>query len=305
MSAKQDFLEADAKLQSVITDEQARYFLDNGYLIIRNALMGEELRLLQEQTLQIIENGLAGQTEAGDYLYRIRANGDKVYWRTEFIIDKCEAAKVLLGHPFILRTVEKLQGPNLIPTWDSLVVKAPGNAASVPWHRDAAMPDGCLDPRPIFNVDFYLDDADEGSCLWVIPGSQHWESAEADERCSRPGFETNDAVPVPLKAGDVIFYNIQLLHGSPEGEGNALRRTVYYEFRPGEIETGFGPHTTDYLPIKQRILRDCINRREHCGYTEGEQAFEYHPTGAYAFSESEEDVPPAYRVPHENYWRKI
>lgn len=295
-------MEADANLQQVITDEQARFFLNNGYLVIRNVVRGEELRRLQEQTLQIVEKGLSGHTDDSDYLYRIRANGEKVYWRTEYVIDKCEANKVLLGHPFILHTVEKLQGSNFIPTWDSLVVKAPNNAASVPWHRDAAVPEGCQDPRPIFNVDFYLDDADEKSCLWVIPGSQDWAASDAEERCSRPDFVTSDAIPVPMKAGDVILHNIQLLHGSPEGEGNAMRRTVYYEFRAGEIEDEYGPHTLEYLPIKQRILQDCIIRRQQCGYTEGEQAYEYKPTGKFASSDHE--APVSYRIPHQNYWRK-
>lgn len=294
--------EADASLQQVITDEQAQFFLDNGYLVIRNVVRKEELRRLQEQTLQIVEKGLAGQPEDSDYLYRIRTNGEKVYWRTEYIIDKCEANKVLLGHPFILQTVEKLQGANFIPTWDSLVVKAPNNAASVPWHRDAAVPVGCQDPRPIFNVDFYLDDADERSCLWVIPGSHSWPASEAQERCSRPGFEMGDAVPVPMKAGDVILHNIQLLHGSPEGEGNAMRRTVYYEFRAGEIEAQHGPHTMAYLPLKQRILQDCIIRRQQCDYIEGEKAFVYKPTGALPVSGNE--APESYRVLHEKYWRE-
>ncbi|WP_256865388.1 phytanoyl-CoA dioxygenase family protein [Paenibacillus sp. 32352] len=35
-----------------------------------------------------------------------------------------------------------------------------------------------------------------------------------------PGFGSADAVPVPMNADDVIFHNIQLLHGSPEGDGN-------------------------------------------------------------------------------------
>ncbi|WP_317618471.1 phytanoyl-CoA dioxygenase family protein [Paenibacillus sp. PL91] len=209
---------------------------------------------------------------------------------------------MLLGHPFILNTVEKLQGANFIPTWDSLVVKVPNNAASVPWHRDAAVPEDCQDSRPIFNVDFYLDNSDEHSCLWVIPGSQNWAASEAEERCSRPGFVTSDAVPVPMRAGDVILHNIQLLHGSPEGEGNALRRTVYYEFRAGEIEAEYGPHTLAYLPIKQRILQDCIIRRQQCGYAEGEQVYEYKPTGAFASYYHE--APLSYRIPHENYLRR-
>ncbi|OCT15593.1 phytanoyl-CoA dioxygenase [Paenibacillus pectinilyticus] len=292
--------EANASLQHEITDEQAQFFLDNGFLVIRNVVAHEELRLLQEQTMRVVEKGIAG-CEDEDYLYRIRSNGERKYWRTEYIIDKQEANKALLAHPFILRSVAKVQGENFIPTWDSLVVKIPNQAASVPWHRDALVPEGCSDPRPIFNVDFYLDDADLKSCLWVIPGSHHWSTEVAEERCARPGFEFSDAVPVPMKPGDVIFHNIQLLHGSPEGDGNALRRTVYYEFRPGEIEAAFGPHTLEYLALKQHLLVDCIEKRRGAGYTAGEAPYVYQPKGAFALGECQK--PKTYRYKHEAYWR--
>jgi phytanoyl-CoA hydroxylase len=292
--------EADALLQDEITQEQAQFFLDNGFLVIRNVVVGEELRLLQEQTMQAVDIGLAGTGDA-DYMYRVRKNGERKYWRTEFIIDKQEANKALLAHPFILRSVAKLQGVNLIPTWDSLVVKIPNQAASVPWHRDALVPEGCTDPRPIFNVDFYLDQADLKSCLWVIPGSNHWANDVADERIGRPGFDVSDAVPVPMNPGDVIFHNIQLLHGSPEGDGNALRRTVYYEFRPGEIEAEFGPHTLEYLALKQHMLVDCIEKRKKAAYTSRETPFEYQPQGAFALGVKQK--PLTYRYDHSDYWR--
>ncbi|SDM83119.1 Phytanoyl-CoA dioxygenase (PhyH) [Paenibacillus sp. yr247] len=292
--------EADALLQDVITNEQAQFFLDNGFLILRNVVVGEELRLLQEQTMKVVEVGIAGGGDE-DFLYRDRKNGDRVYWRTEYIINKQSVNKALLAHPFILRSVEKLQGKNFIPTWDSLVVKIPDQAASVPWHRDAAVPEGCTDPRPIFNVDFYLDAADLKSCLWVIPGSNHWDAAASVERCLLPGFDFTDAVPVPMNPGDVIFHNIQLLHGSPEGEGNALRRTVYYEFRPGEIEAEFGPHTLEYLALKQHMLVDCIQLRKQAAYTRGEKPFVYNPDGAFAIGEKQ--TPKTYRYPHNHYWR--
>lgn len=292
--------EADALLQDEITNEQAQFFLENGFLVIRNVVVGEELRLLQEQTMQAVEIGIAGSGDE-DYLYRVRKNGERKYWRTEYIIDKQEANKALLAHPFILRSVAKIQGVNFIPTWDSLVVKIPNQAASVPWHRDALVPDGCTDQRPIFNVDFYLDQADLKSCLWVIPGSNHWATDAAEERCAQPGFDVSDAVPVPMNPGDVIFHNIQLLHGSPEGDGNALRRTVYYEFRPGEIEAEFGPHTLEYLALKQHMLVDCIEKRKEAAYTAGETPYVYEPQGAFALGPKQ--APKTYRYAHGDYWR--
>lgn len=298
---KNQIFEADALLQDVISNDQAQFFLDNGFLVIRNVVVREELRLLQEQTMGVVEAGMSGDGDE-DFRYRVRENGERVYWRTEYIINKLEANRALLAHPFILRSVEKLQGPNFIPTWDSLVVKVPDQAASVPWHRDASVPTGCTHTQPIFNVDFYLDAADLKSCLWVIPGSNHWEAAAADERCSRPGFDFTDAVPVPMNPGDVIFHNIQLLHGSPEGEGNALRRTVYYEFRAGEIEAEFGPHTLEYLALKQHMLVECIGLRKQTAYTTSEQHFDYRPGGAFAIGEKQ--TPKTYRYPHHNYWRQ-
>lgn len=292
---------ADASKQEVITDDQARFFIENGFLVIRNVINGDELQNLQEGTIQLVNKGLAGDPDDPDYFYRERQSGERVYWRTEYVIDKLDACKVLLGHPFILRTVEKLQGRNLIPTWDSLVVKAPGNAAPVSWHRDASVPIGCTDPRPIFNVDFYLDSADEKSCLWVIPGSNHWDAEKARERCSIPGFDFEGAVPVPMNAGDVILHNIQLLHGSPEGDGNLLRRTIYYEFRPAEIEYEFGPHTVEYLTLKQHVLFDCLEMRKKTSYAAGEKPFDYKPEGAFSIREPKR--PSSYRFPHSFYWR--
>ncbi|MBO7744827.1 phytanoyl-CoA dioxygenase family protein [Paenibacillus sp. MWE-103] len=294
---------ADARKQEAITDEQAQYFLDNGFLVVRGVLAGEELALVQREMQRLYEKGAAGVENDPDYMYGTGVkSGQPVLRRIEYVIDKSDPMKALLGHPFILRSVEKLQGRNLIATWDSMVLKAPDEGVIVPWHRDAAVPDGCADPRPIFNVDFYLDEADLKTCLWVIPGSNKWTKAEADARCNQPGFSTDDAIPVPMQPGDVIFHNIEVLHGSPSGDGNPLRRTVYYEFRPGEIEAEFGPHTLEYLSLKQQVLLDCIERRKAAPYAQGETPFLYRPNGAFAVHAARR--PEQYRYGHEHYWRR-
>lgn len=292
----------DARVLDCITDEQAQFFLDNGFLVVRNVLAGEELELVQSEMEKLYDKGAAGVEGDPDYMYGKGAkSGRRILRRIEYVIDKSDPMKALLGHPFILRSVEKLQGPNFIPTWDSMVLKAPDEGIIVPWHRDAAVPPGCTDPRPIFNVDFYLDEADLKTCLWVIPGSNRWTAEAAAERCGRPGFTTEDAIPVPMQPGDVIFHNIVLLHGSPDGDGNALRRTVYYEFRPGEIEAEFGPHTLEYLSLKQHVLFDCIERRKQTQYGAVEKPFAYNPNGKFAVKEPKE--PYQYRYAHEHYWR--
>lgn len=292
----------DARKQNGITEEQAQFFLENGFLVIRNVIVGDELTEVQEAMRILYEKGIAGVDNDEDFMYgKGSKSGKPVLKRIEYVIDKSDVMKALLGHPFILNSVQRLQGNNFIATWDSMVLKAPNEGIVVPWHRDAAVPEGCTDTRPIFNVDFYLDEADRQTCLWVIPGSNRWSTEEAAERVNKPGFETDDAIPVPMSPGDVILHDIQVLHGSPAGDGNPLRRTIYYEFRPGEIEVEFGPHTREYLSLKQQVLLDCIKRRSQTNYGANETPFDYQPSGELAITEVK--APAQFRYPHSQYWR--
>ncbi|NMO94900.1 phytanoyl-CoA dioxygenase family protein [Paenibacillus lemnae] len=291
---------ADASKQNTLSDEQKQFFLDNGFLIIKNVLQNEELRIVQDEMQVLLEKGMKG-TDDSDYQYgKGSKTGANVLRRVEYVVDKSKPLRALMGHPFIMRSVEKIQGPSFIPTWDSMVIKMPDEGIIVPWHRDAELPEGCQDPRPIFNVDFYLDPADIKSCLWVIPGSNQWTVADSKARCEKEGFDTSDAIPVPLEAGDAILHDITVLHGSPAGDGNALRRTVYFEFRPGEIELEFGPHTPEYLALKQQMLMECLDIRKEAEYAKDEEHFEYRPEGKLAVTERVK--PETFRYPHEQYW---
>jgi ectoine hydroxylase-related dioxygenase (phytanoyl-CoA dioxygenase family) len=292
-----------------ITDAQAQRFREHGLLVIRNVLRGDELRAMREQTLPLVERATRGAPgEDPDFAYKAHEiTGERVPYRVEYVIDKTAAGKALLGHPFILRTVEKLQGPNFVPTWDAMVFKQEGAGVGIAWHRDAAT--SFVDPeRPIFNVDFYLDEADLTNCLWGIPGSQNWTEAKAQAAIDRlnagGGFGTDaNTVPLPMQPGDVILHNILAVHGSPPAQSK-LRRVVYYEFRPGEIERERGPHTPEYIPLKQRVLLACVRDRARAPYAVGETPFAYRPDPEFAPPPlGDDELLDTYRYPHQNYWR--
>jgi len=307
-SAKVPFPEIDARELDCITDEQARFFVDNGILVLRNVLGGAELEAMRHQTQELVDRAASGRVSDPDYAYKKHElSGAEVPFRVEYVIEKTAAGKALLGHPFILRSVEKLQGRNFIPTWDSMVFKLAGMGAAIPWHRDGG--EGCgATIAPLFNVDFYLDASDLSNCLWAILGSNKWAQSKADATVRRlnhaPGSFSTDpsCVPVLMNPGDVIFHNILVLHGSPAAKSN-LRRVVYYEFRPAEIEVEHGPHTKEYVPIKQKVLLACLRDRRKAEYAKGEKAFEYRPTGEFAVEALGDEPLKTYRYPHENFWR--
>ena len=300
------FPDIDAQQQDCITYEQAQFFRDNGLLLMRNVLVGDELAAVREQTMRLVDQAVAG-TDCPDTKYRNHElTGERVPFRVEYVIEKTTAGKSLLGHPFILRTVEKLQGRNFIPTWDSMVFKNQGSGAAIMWHRDGGA--NCVvSDKPIFNVDFYLDQADLSNCLWGLPGSNlwAWDQAEAEiKQRNTGGFNSDGAVPILMQPGDVLFHNILVLHGSPPTQNAPLRRVLYYEFRPGEVERELGPHRPEYIPVKQKVLLACLRDRAMSPYSHGETPFEYRP--GEAFSPPEFALGEAlrtYRYPHEDWWR--
>ncbi len=287
----------------VISDDKARFFHENGYLILRGVLRGEELRRLTIAMNELMGYGMAEVRDDPDYLYGAgHRTGRPVLNRIEYVVDKTDEAKVLLGHPFILRSVEKLMGPDLIPTWDSMVLKLPGEGIEVPWHRDAGAEQ--VGDRPIFNVDFYLDPADEDTCVWLIPGSHKWPAQSIEPVLRRKPFTTHGAVPALMAPGDVMFHDILVLHGSPPNASEKLRRVIYYEFRTAHVEAEIGPHVPEYIPLKQRVLRRCIEKRKACPYIPSDEVpFEYCPPAPWDSDPEGDGELSTYRFAHREFWR--
>lgn len=280
-----------------ITAEQAGFFEEHGYLILRGVLRRNELERLQTATAGLIEADAHGDP---DYFYGAgHKTGAPVLRRIEYVVDKSDECKALLGHPFILNSVRLLVGDDLLSTWDSMVIKQPGEGIVVPWHRDAGTE--FVGDKPIFNVDFYLDEADGDTCVYVIPGSHKWPPGRAaewlaerrDADHTREDFEATGAIAALMEPGDVLFHNILVLHGSPANAGGKLRRVVYYEFRTEHVERELGPHTAEYIPLKQGLLHACIARRVLV--EPQEEPFAYAaPAGV---------APTTYRYPHDRFWR--
>lgn len=311
--ASEVFPEIDAGRQLVISDEQAQFFRENGLLLIHNVFSPAELKAMQDATLPLYQRAVNEKPAEPDYCYaKHELTGEMTPYRIEYVIDKKETCKRLLGHPFILRSIEKLQGRNFIPTWDAMVFKKEGMGKAIPWHRDSAayQRDDVDNTVAAINVDFYLDASDMTNCLWGILGSNNWPAERAQETIQRlndaPGrFSTDEmCLPLPVGAGDVLFHSVLTLHGSPAAQSK-LRRVVYYEFRPGEVELAHGPHTPEYLPLKQKVLQAALRERRSASYASGERAFEYRPDGRFAVTPLGEDEAPAtFRYPHQEYWRK-
>lgn len=250
-----------------LSDDEVAAFARDGYLVLRDAVRAPLLEALRQDTAELVASAVGGPPEGsafpGDFAYGTGpGSGAQVLRRVEYVIDKLAACQALLVDEVLLAVVRQLQGVDAIPTWDSMVVKMPGDGVEVAWHRDDSDAKVAGGP-PIFNVDVYLDRADEHTALWVLPGSHTWSDhdawTEAFRRMEGGGFLTDGAIHVPMAPGDVLLHDIRVLHGSPPSIGGDLRRVVYYEFRPAATELAVGPHTAAYVDLKRAMLDACID----------------------------------------------
>lgn len=309
-----NIVEVDVRNQGQINEAQAEAFRTSGLLILRNVVRGEELAALQQETLPIIENAVHLCEELNEAppwpLHFILAmkhgqTGKLTPFRQEYPINRSEACRLLLAHPFILNSVQVLQGSDFTATWDSIVFKTPGHGAIIPWHRDGGIPEYA--PTPVFNVDFYLDASDLSNCVWGIPGTNTWGDADANAECRRrnavpSGFDCDGALPIPMNPGDVLFHDVRVLHGSPWAQSR-LRRVLYYEFRAADVILRNGLRTENYVMRKQLMLKSIIAERARHARGNGEIPCDYRPqVGAWNRLEIPKGWKPAtYQYTHEDY----
>ena len=89
-----------------------------------------------------------------------------------------------------------------------------------------------------------LDDCDEDNgCMQVIPGSHKWDTLCTIAADTKTSF-TDRGVPIPagattvsckMKAGDVLFFNGQLVHGSqPNVTTDRFRRALIAHYVQGD-----------------------------------------------------------------------
>jgi hypothetical protein len=243
-----------------LTPEQVQHFDDNGFLILRQWIPPELLRRLQAAGDAWIERGLrdaADDPNHADFGWKKGPNG-RTFFTVGYVHNMDQPASLeLLGSPQVLAVVESLTGPNFVPTYESMVFKMTGQGAPIHWHQDAVHPRRYR----IFNYDIYLDASRTGAgALKVVPKSQTGK-VDACDLDDNHGWNPPGAIEVEMAPGDVLLHDVMVVHGSEPVVGKALRRTLYYEFRPAEEIVEDGPWDRNWIDRRLRLIP--IGLRRH------------------------------------------
>jgi len=250
-------------------DEAAvNFYHENGFLVVEDALSRAELDEVLSETTEICR-GARGQI--GGLPTVTPAMTDEDVLRQVLCIHfphkLSEVMKSKLGHPTIVDVLTKCISPNVKCMQSMLFVKSSGKPGQA-WHQDEVyIP---TRDRSLTGGWIALDDATvENGCLWVIPGSHkrgimYFQEWHGDPRfdCAlearRFPWSNDDAVPVEVKAGSIVFFNGYLLHRSlPNYASGGYRRSLVNHYMSAESLLPWGTEKSDdYIAIQDS--RDVI-----------------------------------------------
>jgi len=164
---------------------------------------------------------------------------DKVIRKLEPISDLSPIFAQLAYDEKIVNPVSAIFGEPVELFEDKLNLKLPGGSPYA-WHQDWSC---CWRAHTdeLITCFIYLDDADEvNGCLQVIPGSHEGKQiypfkAGGHFEIDPAYIDKDKIVPVPLKAGEMIFFDSYLLHYSDLNRSNSPRRAIIYTYNPARL----------------------------------------------------------------------
>ncbi len=224
----------------------AEFYKENGYLIVRNAISTSEVREILNEATRIFR-GERG-TDIRNYAPPPPDEPDHEMLRRYLCIHfPHKLSNIIcnyLAHPAVVDVLTQVIGPNVKCMQSMLFTKAGGKPGQA-WHQDEDFIP--TRDRSLTGAWIALDDATvDNGCLWVIPGSHKhgilWPmEVQNDPRfdCAAESggfpFKDEDAIPVEVPAGSIVFFNGYLLHRSlPNYTENQFRRVLVNHYMSAE-----------------------------------------------------------------------
>ena len=248
----------------MLSDEQVRFYREQGYVQLRGAIPPDLLRALTDEVEHIAARApfLAehdddieldeGHTAASPRIQRLKAPHRKPFFRD------------WLQRSGILENAAQLIGPNMRLHSSKINMKAAGGGSPVNWHQDWGFYPHTNDD--ILAVGVLLDDVDaDNAPTMVLPGTH--TGPVYDHHTGAPhftgsvdlaanGFDAKDAVKLTGPAGSYSLHHVRLLHGSDWNRSGRQRRVLFYELTAADAWPLVGTYSpfTDLEEYNSRMV---------------------------------------------------
>jgi ectoine hydroxylase-related dioxygenase (phytanoyl-CoA dioxygenase family) len=226
-------------MRSSPDSEKIKFYQDNGYAVARRLFSSDECQTLRQHYMTLRER----ESASDDFGKVDPASSDplKRYPRMLQMHRRDPLSMKWMIDPRIDQWLTALVGQSPLAVQTMIYFKPPG-ARGQALHQDQfylrAKPGTC------HAAWLALDDCDEDNgCMTIVPGSHAWPVLCATAADTSVSF-TSVTVPLPpdakaepvvMKAGDVLFFNGQLVHGSgPNSTTDRFRRALIGHYIEGD-----------------------------------------------------------------------
>jgi ectoine hydroxylase-related dioxygenase (phytanoyl-CoA dioxygenase family) len=227
-----------------LSDDQASFFRENGYLAGLRILHDAEIDVLREELQDLINPGYPGNCLFYEFHSNESADPAKVVFHALGAWRIKPGFHDLLWHPAYLIPASQLLGGAVRFWHDQLFCKPAHHGGVVAWHQDYSY---WTRTTPLAHLTCWIgldDTTHDNGCVRYVPGSHLWpdlpitgltgdmdavQSVLTDEQKAR--FKP---VAIELKKGECTFHHPRMIHGSYGNTTASQRRaTVINVFRDG------------------------------------------------------------------------
>ena len=220
----------DKFVYRVLDENELAGYRENGYLIYGRILTDAGLDEMRKQCM------------AAWSAHKQTFDPNKTWLENALLPNIHHLAPIVRDYYFegpLVDIAQQVIGPNIKGATSQLTFKMRGNTKPFGWHQDNGY--GELDPYSAISCLTALDDADtENGCLWLIPGSNrqaqagHVKKQQQSDPNYRPELETRvdetKAIPMPMKAGECLFFHCWTLHKSEGNLSDRDRRILFLRY---------------------------------------------------------------------------
>ncbi len=268
----------------VLTEEQKRQWIEDGYLVLKGVLSAGEVKHLtavidgmdEEHRKYLSENPLDGsETEAYTGLNRLN------------IIEDSDIFVQLIDHPVTFPVVLELLGPFIQLSMSQAMIRPPNpdcKGFSHALHPDGgqAMQRIRVDKNSLplqIKIQYFLTPlaASNHGNFTIVPGSHHCPFPIA-QLGNAENPHNAEAVQLCVKAGDAAVFPHALWHGAATNRSNSARKTLIYCYNHHCFRA------YDYREASPDLLARCTPRQRRLIGDIGE----WQP-GSYFYSPSDQE----------------
>jgi len=242
--------------QYPISEEQVRFYEENGYIQLLNVLTPEEL----EQVRAALDDVMAVQLDRRHDVSADRATYEKIFVQKVNLWQVHPGIRRYVFSPKLAEIARRLARARQVRLWhDHALIKMPGDSKASPWHQD--LPYWPMCESGALSCWMALDDVFEANgCMAFVPGSHRIGRLEPIKLVDPqdifklvPAASNQEFKKVfqPMPAGSCTFHNGMTFHYAGPNATDKPRRAIITIYMPDEVHfTGAKHVVTEDLNLR-------------------------------------------------------